>query len=100
MKILYVLADTTLYSNIYSGVVQQAIRWREGLEEIGHYVDFAIPHEEIVWENYDIAHFFQYTSATYSQILSIKKRGLKVVVSPIIDSVYGSLQYLEFRRLV
>ncbi len=97
MKILYVLAETTLYSNIYSGVVQQAIRWKEGLEEIGHYVDFAIPHEEIVWENYDIVHFFQYTNATYSQISSIKKRGLKIVVSPIIDSVYGSLQYLSAR---
>lgn len=104
-RVAFVLHPGNLSSNIFSGVVRQALTWADRLRDIGIEVDFPAAHETQYWRHYDLVHLFQYGNWAEGLIRNFTKAGIPVFLSPIVDrsTPYGwrgkLVAHIPFERL-
>ena len=103
MRVAYIVAGLSLYGKGH-GIFTQAITWAEELNKNGIEVDLVNPWQEYDFSAYDILHLFSYCPRQELTLHSLKSRyGLKIAVSPIIDTnrnplVSRLMSYLHFPR--
>lgn len=85
MKIGYICNQSTCVSGASNGVRMQALIWRDELVKRGHDVVLINAWESYDWKSFDIVHAFSFGDSI-SFLHELKKRGVKTVCSPIIDS--------------
>ena len=104
-RVAFVISPGNVYSNVFSGVVQQALTWANILRELGVEVEFPSAHEACNWNSFDLVHLFQVGSWADGLVAALRRDGIPVVLSPIIDraSPYGwkggVVARLPFERL-
>ena len=93
MKIGFIISPSTLISGASNGIRQQALTWKEGLEQNGTTVDLLGAWEHVEWRSYDLVHVFHLQLWADDLIGRLRRRGMPVVLSPIIDSPKSPLLY-------
>ena len=92
MKIGYICNQVTCVSGASNGIRMQALTWKEALESIGHEVVLLSPWGEYDWKSFDIIHAFWFADSI-SFLDRLHLRGMKIVVSPIIDTNQNKYLY-------
>lgn len=86
MRIAFVLTEA--YITPLNGIVSQALSWKAGLEDLGHVVDLINMWNPNKWGEYDIIHYFGFSSYMAQHICRLKGVNSNIVVSPILDPYY------------
>lgn len=86
MKIAYVLAEG--YVSKQNGLISQALIWKKYLEELGHTVELINMWNIHGWPEYDIVHYFGFSSYMSQHINRLSTVNHRIVVSPILDPNY------------
>lgn len=92
MKIGYICNQGNCVSGASNGIRMQALIWREELVRRGHEVVLINAWDVYDWNTFDIIHAFSFGDSI-SFLHQLKKRGLKIVCSPIIDSNENKFLY-------
>lgn len=83
MKIAYISSHSVLMST--NGIVSQAKTWKNGLEKNGHKVDLINMWDKNDWKEYDIIHFFGFSTYMAEFIEGVSKINPNIICSPILD---------------
>ncbi len=92
MKIGYICNQGTCVSGASNGIRMQALIWRDELVKRGHEVVLINSWDVYDWKSFDIVHAFSFADSI-SFLHELKKRGIKTVCSPIIDSNENKILY-------
>lgn len=92
MRIGYICNQGTCVSGASNGIRMQALIWREELVKRGHEVVLINSWDVYDWKSFDIVHSFSFADSI-SFLHELKKRGIKTVCSPIIDSSENKILY-------
>jgi len=93
MRIGFLISPVAVASSHASGVRQQALIWKRGLESLGHEVRMVSAWSEEGIRGCDVLHIFQYGQWLNDINARFAKLGAKAVFSPIIDTVQPALLY-------
>lgn len=85
MRIGYICNQSTCVSGASNGIRMQALIWRDALVQRGHDVVLINTWDVYDWKSFDVVHAFSFGDSI-SFLHELKKRGIKTVCSPIIDS--------------
>lgn len=92
MKIGYICNQGNCVSGASNGIRMQALIWRDELVKRGHEVVLINAWDVYDWKSFDIVHSFGF-GESISFLHELKKRGVKTVCSPIIDSNENKFLY-------
>ena len=99
MRIGFICNQSNCVSGASNGVRMQALVWKDALENNGHVVVLINAWDEYNWNSFDIIHVFSYCDDSLEIVRRLKKRGIKVVVSPIIDSIKSKSIYRSMEKM-
>lgn len=86
MKIAYVLAEG--YVSKQNGLINQALTWKSYFEELGHTVELINMWDINRWTEFDIVHYFGFSSYMSQHINRLSSVNHRIIVSPILDPDY------------
>lgn len=92
MKIGFICNQGTCVSGASNGIRMQALIWRDELVKRGYDVVLINSWDAYDWHSFDIVHAFSFGDSI-SFLHELKKRGIKTVCSPIIDSNENKILY-------
>jgi len=95
MRIGFICDQETCLSGKSNGIRMQALIWKAALEQNGFVVDLISPWGDYNWATFDIIHIFSFADSI-SIVEELHRRGCKIVISPIIDTIQSKWKYRLF----
>ncbi len=98
-NILYIISLSTLKSSKSNGIRSQALDYFRAVDKSRFNIVLANPWDEIELEEFKVVHIFGYGLWIYNFINKIKRDDLKIIVSPIIDSIKNPILWSLSTRI-